>query len=483
MQFTTTVSEVHGEFKRDYTLSRCVLSKDTHLLAFSIPLPERPTYLNLLALKPVRQISIWLRMESEPETSSGVWTEDLTLESGEGNGHHESRVSEGTASVRSGSEKSYSIVQPRSPKLRSKPAPNCLSMEEYKDREFSLWKPHCTLDVVMADSVSVEPGTGKIMLPQQEGADMPATRKENHELVRFIQINSGALCKLTGNGDYGQDQVVILAPFKSLCYKERKLRAQLAALTSKWDNVTWESIKASRGCERQTDMELTSGSDRESSYGHADLRFGEKRVQPGHGETEACDASWKDTLKPQSTTPLEALEEHVKTEAKCQAQPTLNVAGKDAIHPSRLSGPLTAANLHNAPVSKASQRFTEHEKSTTAGSCVTTEQAGKDEHDESGGIWDPIHEDDLKEDSLKAYEDLKCLLEFYDYFVKPRWHYLRSERVRRVRYGDLCFVFQPGDVVVMPEGSQKCRRVLKISGGRPMRGHLHKGDFNGAREK
>lgn len=93
--------------------------------------------------------------------------------------------------------------------------------------------------------------------------------------------------------------------------------------------------------------------------------------------------------------------------------------------------------------------------------------------------------EDLHHDSYEAFLALKCWQEFYQRFVKPRWHWLRSSKVESVQFGDLCDLFQPGDDVYEPGNAQRVWRVYKITGGRPTLPHLlyGKSEAAGAQER
>ena len=84
-------------------------------------------------------------------------------------------------------------------------------------------------------------------------------------------------------------------------------------------------------------------------------------------------------------------------------------------------------------------------------------------------------DDDTAYNGLKAYQDLICLMSFYDQFVKPWWDHLRALDVKSVHFGDLCALYRPGDLVVMPDDPQRVYRVIKITGARPTIKHLYQG--------
>ncbi|USW57713.1 Putative AAA+ ATPase domain, ATPase, AAA-type, core [Septoria linicola] len=83
--------------------------------------------------------------------------------------------------------------------------------------------------------------------------------------------------------------------------------------------------------------------------------------------------------------------------------------------------------------------------------------------------YDP---DDLKYNSYEAYLGARAWNMCYNRFIKKRWEHFRSTRVSRIRYGDLCNFYQPGDDVYEPEGEQKVWRVTSVTGGRPVLRHL-----------
>jgi hypothetical protein len=93
-----------------------------------------------------------------------------------------------------------------------------------------------------------------------------------------------------------------------------------------------------------------------------------------------------------------------------------------------------------------------------------------------------LRSEDKSMNSYQAYLDLKCLLEFYRIYVKPRWDHFQNppKDGLRVRFGDLCYLFRPGVDILRPEEPQKVFRVMKISGGRPRLSYLYTGDVNKA---
>ncbi|KAK5125669.1 hypothetical protein LTR85_011943 [Meristemomyces frigidus] len=80
--------------------------------------------------------------------------------------------------------------------------------------------------------------------------------------------------------------------------------------------------------------------------------------------------------------------------------------------------------------------------------------------------------------SRKGYKDLRLLLTFSDHFVMARYRWFRGKEVTDVRFGDLCYLFQPGDEVLDSEPPLRAWKIVKITGGRPTMPHLLKGDVN-----
>jgi hypothetical protein len=86
-------------------------------------------------------------------------------------------------------------------------------------------------------------------------------------------------------------------------------------------------------------------------------------------------------------------------------------------------------------------------------------------------------DEDAKADSLQGLLALRCLMQFYQDWIKPRWDILRGGSLAKAFYGDLCTVFQPGDDIFVPESSQKFFRVIKVTDGRPMPWMVYSGNM------
>ncbi|KAK4962294.1 hypothetical protein LTR28_004574, partial [Elasticomyces elasticus] len=324
------------------------------------------------------------------------------------------------------------------------PKLNKISPEELKKRDFSREKPHYSIDVVMAEGWSSEDRDskgdpwGEVQSPNEEtsSSHRQGTRQKLHpmdkEPVKFIQINSEALQHLlekhTCNGDVADCPYVIYAPFKSLIYHEEALRTHLKTLEAKWPDVAGDGNSGEIANNKFTSTQGQSESEAHASAG----------VQQDDMEVSAAPPTAERVTSP---TEQDAEKEEVPSQAGKRA---------DSFSSSRLT-------IHNEMAEQADSEELTPAKKTEA-------------------LKGP--------DSLEAYLALKCLLEFFELYVKPRWNYFRSSAPRAVRYGDLWQVLQPGDDVIIEKGSpQRVWRVLRVTGGRPFLHKLLNGDPNAKSEE
>ncbi|KAK4971270.1 hypothetical protein LTR66_011426 [Elasticomyces elasticus] len=319
-----------------------------------------------------------------------------------------------------------------------------ISPEELKKRDFSREKPHYSIDVVMAEGWSSEDRDSKgdpwggLQGPNEEtsSSHRQGTRQKLHpmdkEPVKFIQINSEALQHLlekhTCNGDVADCPYVIYAPFKSLVYHEEALRTHLKTLEAKWPDVAGDGNSGEIANNKSTSTQGQSESEAHASA----------EVQQDDTEVSAAPPTAETVTSP---TEQDAKKEEVPSQAGKRA---------DSFPSSRLT-------IHNEKAEQA----------------------------DSGELTPAKKKEALKgPDSLEAYLALKCLLDFFELYVKPRWNYFRSSAPRAVRYGDLWQVLQPGDDVIIEKGSpQRLWRVLRVTGGRPYLHKLLNGDPNAKSEE
>ena len=362
----------------------------------------------------------------------------------------------------------------RPSRLRSVPKINCMTVEEYKKRKFEYDKPHYTIDAVMSDGSfrsskpkeTSEPTAGTAASPNGAGPAPVPQMNETYELVRFIQINSQALAtEVDLYDEVTGDNIVIFSPFKSLTYRERQMRETLARLEQKWGGATWQTVDAeadaaSKDAKAKAPASPKSSEDVDKSASGSD-KDGEP-VLPQEQSTSAPEIKATDVngVVGESQTDEGAKDSPGQhQEADGQTQGSNREESSPKVVTDGPVGPIGSARDDDSkPQADESKPAKDDELEHLKLRTLTNEDRGSD--------------------GLKAYEDLKCLLEFYEEYVKPRWDYLRSNQVKQVRYGDLCTIFQPGDEVVQPDQPQKVWRVLKITGGRPRLEHLYTGDFN-----
>ncbi|QIX01351.1 hypothetical protein AMS68_006868 [Peltaster fructicola] len=78
--------------------------------------------------------------------------------------------------------------------------------------------------------------------------------------------------------------------------------------------------------------------------------------------------------------------------------------------------------------------------------------------------------------SNNAYLDLIQLLSFFDRYIRPWYNNLRSAAITEVSFDDLTALYQPGDLVVVPDSTQRVYRVAGVSGGCAKLRHVLNGD-------
>ncbi|KAF2174222.1 hypothetical protein M409DRAFT_16488 [Zasmidium cellare ATCC 36951] len=99
-------------------------------------------------------------------------------------------------------------------------------------------------------------------------------------------------------------------------------------------------------------------------------------------------------------------------------------------------------------------------------------------YDDSADVKSELTDDDRASDGYKAFEDLQCLIRFFDKYLQSAEEALSSKRVQSIRYGDLCSFFRPGDNVYIPDDHHKVWRVVSVTGGRPNLEHLLSEQFS-----
>lgn len=308
---------------------------------------------------------------------------------------------------------------PVSTTLKADPRVNRLSMQDFMARNFSREAPHCTIDVglnVSATSRTGNPSSG----PSDKTID--GIGKKNNilyenvdEPTKFIQINSDALTRVLAfvcQSD-AECPYVIYSPYKSIVYYEKELREYLDTLEKIW---TVDENSCPEDAPQEADAPLKDDS----------------------ASTE-LDAATPDNI----TAAIQgspALEKQSDADSVIGSQAPGNEDGK--------SGAI-AGSLPTPPAEEEDHGPTEHADANEK----STEALRK--------------EDELGRKSKQAYLDLKCLLEFYEEYAKPRWSYFRSNLPKSVRYNDLWALFQPGDDVYISDMPQKIWRVVRVTGGRP----------------
>lgn len=67
----------------------------------------------------------------------------------------------------------------------------------------------------------------------------------------------------------------------------------------------------------------------------------------------------------------------------------------------------------------------------------------------------------LKPDTERAaLQDMRCLLEFIDNDVKPKKEFVQSARCQNVSFGDIWFLFNPGELVIAQDSSQAYKVIM-----------------------
>jgi hypothetical protein len=89
---------------------------------------------------------------------------------------------------------------------------------------------------------------------------------------------------------------------------------------------------------------------------------------------------------------------------------------------------------------------------------------------------------DLQSNSLKALYDLECLLAWYRWWIQPRWHWLRYGKPASLAFRDLTLLFQPGDLLYVPQEKHRLFRVFKVTDGRPKINYLFADDYRSGLE-
>ena len=376
------------------------------------------------------------------------------------------------------------------PHLRSMAKLNCITIDEYKKRKFSFQESHCTIDVILADGVTLDK-SATTAIPiraastfKSPGLASTSAAKEDYEPVRFIQINSPALCKLIGHGDI--DQILIFAPFKSLCYDKHKLIAQFAE--RKWKNnpdhtFDMRSAHLNATWKGSTTYNVLNAEHPDGDNSHSAAPPG--AAFESHESALRTHSSQSQPIKPPCTHTTDGSARYDVNRSLSgdeTATPTLSLGNKQLPVSTLSVSQSTVNGFKPQPDDDTTSTLLNHPQATDPGLGLDDKEARPNDNGDVDCGQQSLTPEDRNDEGFKAYEDLNCLLEFHRRFVEPRWEHLRNGQVRNIRFGDLCYLFQPGDEVLMPEGAQQVWRVLKITGGRPMREHLHNGDFNGARE-
>lgn len=392
---------------------------------------------------------------------------------------------------------------------------NRLSFDEYKKRKFAFDKPHCSIDVVMTDvPPKTVPNPKTVPDALNSSGDPTAVRTsqllDGPEPFRFIQINSPALHAALD--DPSDRCIVMLAPFKPLVYCEEQYRARLRELATKWSAHETGDKSAPAPAQDEPMISNPKGKAEGRRADDAPVQPGLSAAQTSNSvddasasatESSAAGQGSKDVLPPVNTA---SEEEQPMPVNDGQAQRLTDVQASDAASQAIAASGITPSTL---PTKEAPDKYGEVPSSGTGndvrvgsqqtGSMATPEPKTEPEHDQSADTKDGetakvdagdngkdvvagprpnlLTSEDKSGDSRKAYEDLRCLMEFYDEEVKPHWDFLRGRRVKQVRFGDLWALFQPGDEVVMPGSSQKVWRVVKVTGGRPFIDHLLSDDY------
>ncbi|KAK4910290.1 hypothetical protein LTR49_021036 [Elasticomyces elasticus] len=155
------------------------------------------------------------------------------------------------------------------PQRKSTPMLNYMKIEDYEKRDEKLEKledgrssllqdKHYSIDVVLASGTPIPPRTAADALPREDPVGDVASGPKTHknailcaEQIRFIQINSHALCAVlhevlysseTSNSEPPNAPIVMLAPFKPLCHHMGKLEERLQSLEQQFAGMGWEQM-------------------------------------------------------------------------------------------------------------------------------------------------------------------------------------------------------------------------------------------------
>jgi len=59
-------------------------------------------------------------------------------------------------------------------------------------------------------------------------------------------------------------------------------------------------------------------------------------------------------------------------------------------------------------------------------------------------------ESEIRTDSIDAYQELRCLIQWYDQDIKPLVEYYRTDGIRTISFSNLWYLFKPGDMIRRP---------------------------------
>ncbi|KAH9828026.1 P-loop containing nucleoside triphosphate hydrolase protein, partial [Teratosphaeria destructans] len=138
-------------------------------------------------------------------------------------------------------------------------------------------------------------------------------------------------------------------------------------------------------------------------------------------------------------------------------------------HPDIFRETLEPQAVHESLAQEVVERPAESAEANAA-----TERSG------SEGNTTELNEGEVNPYSRQAFEDLQCLLAVYDKHIKPWWDYMRSPHADRVEFGDLCALFQPGDLLYEPDPQalvHRVYRIVQVTGARPKLRHLYNGSM------
>ncbi|KAK3701415.1 hypothetical protein LTR37_015513 [Vermiconidia calcicola] len=453
---------------------------------------------------------------------------------------------------------------------KSTPAMNVLTMEQfskrYEDEDFShspeseertfLEKPHHTIDVVVVGGPSSSQpkptftDRSKMAEHEASSAGTVSDLTSGIEFVRFIQINSPALCALLhehARHDFSNDVVsipispgiagsVAVEPSGGLCEPDlerpdgaksasthvtdvsssavssQKLDRTVAS-TSPRNSENWSAVESSTSkclvSWRNAAGLLQWSRDKgymscmymigpgPASLGGWALKLDAitsvqrtNATSPVKALKVVCDNVRYDLLfvdKDQAHADLEAISSTLaavakRTELSCMTKDTGSAAssGHSILSPIFADTDVLNFSKHNADAMASAGVTSESRIQLERKALQTAEWAPVDLRSE-----DPIENkvvlgaEDRTGHGIKAYEDLGCLLEFYDHYVKSHWEALKDKTVSKVRFSDLCLLFRPGERLFVPvDEDQKAWRVLKVTGGRPVLDHLLSNTFS-----